>query len=189
MSLHLSTAETAAQTCSTKPEIPSPQYFFTTLTVCCYNKRKHDDFHISLISYFSFSQARFPPTTQTVTFFCPRAANTPLCMLLHLYGMHVCARLHRSICVCLFCGRMWSALVEVNQRNPRVQTPSLLSTRPCFSASASLRSLVLSPPLSFSAAPPVHHSHCRLFAVGQFSFGFACHCGSLKFGHCFPVRV
>ncbi len=90
----------------------------------------------------------------------PQTEHTPecVCMFLNLYSLYVCARLRLCVCVCvcvcvsLFCGRMWSALVEVNQRNPRVQRSNSIAfiDQATFSASVpSLCSFRLSPSLSF----------------------------------------
>lgn len=99
----------------------------------------------------------FLPTCSTL--------NTPLnvyqgciCMFVNLYGVHVylCVSVSLCVCVCvwvrLFCGRMWSALIEVNQRNPRVQRSNSIAfiDQATFSASVPLLcSLLVSLSLSF----------------------------------------
>ena len=96
--------------------------------------------------------------TWPISLFYPRVPrlNTPLnaytCLSVSSGRMCVpplCVCVFVCVCVCvcvcarLFCGRMWSALIEVNQRNPRVQKSN---------------SITFIDRATFSASVPSHHS-------------------------------
>lgn len=120
--------------------------------------------------------------TWPISFFCPRAPDwTHPWVCMHV-GEFV--RLRLCVCMCLFCGRMWSALVEVNQRNPRVQRSNSIAfiDQATFSASVpSLRSCKLSPSLSFlrlflyAALFGIHFFVLHFsYAVSSFCLHFRC---------------
>lgn len=134
-----------------------PLFCWSPFNICDFLCFTISSLFLTLSLYSLRPLAQFLPYMTHLIFLptCSRL-NTPLnvysCLQICMGCMCVHACAFVCVCVRLFCGRMWSALIEVNQRNPRVHRSNSIAfiDQATFSASVpSLCSFKLSPSLAF----------------------------------------